>query len=508
MDSMAFLQGSLADLVKLVSKSECKFPILSQMKHINSNEKKEMLIRKGVYPYEFATSLEKLKNTKNIPKYEEFYSSLTSSNVSKDYYNYAKDVFRKFGCQNMMQYTLLYLESDTYLLADVFLEFRKKLMSKFGLDPCWYLSLPSYSYDSMLYTTKVKLDVIKDMDQYLFISGNIRGGHSFIGQRYEKSKNNIGRYIRSILYYDANNLYGWAQSQFLPTGEYKFLKPYEINYQEILNTKDDAKYGYIVECTLEYPENLHKKHREFPLAPHQHVIAPDDLSVYQDNCHDILGTKPKKEKKMTATFLKREKYVTHYQNLKLYVKLGMKVTRIHRVLKFHQSNFLKKYIDFCTEMRKQSDSDFEKSLFKLMANSCYGKTIENPRKHVNVKFSTCEEETMKLMSKPSFKSALIISDNLVAIFLRKESVKIKQPIAVGFTILELSKLFMYKAFYEEIQPAFPDLKVLFSDTDSLCISVPYEKNPHQKIGHILDTSNFEKSHAMFTEEHISQLGYF
>ena len=181
--------------------------------------------------------------------------------------------------------------------------------------------------------------------------------------------------------------YGWAQSRTLPVGDFEFLEDDEIDLDEILNTPEHGKRGYIVECDLEYPEHLHKKHREFPLAPHQMVITPDELSMYQMGCHDVLKTKPKNEKKMTASFHTSKKYVTHYENLKLYAELGMIVKKVHRVLTFRQSAFLKKYIDFCTEMRKNRKPDFEKRLFKLMANSCYGKTIENTRKHLNVKFA-------------------------------------------------------------------------------------------------------------------------
>ena len=151
MDSMAFIQGSLSELVSNLKDSDCDFPILQQMDAVIEKPSLfDMLLRKGVYPYEFATSIKKLEKTKQIPPHKSFYSSLTDSNVSVDDYEYAKKMFRVSNCQNMMDYTLLYLETDTYLLADVFQEFRDKLMAQFKLDPSRYLSLPSYSYDSML----------------------------------------------------------------------------------------------------------------------------------------------------------------------------------------------------------------------------------------------------------------------------------------------------------------------------------------------------------------------
>lgn len=107
----------------------------------------------------------------------------------------------------MLEYMSLYMETDTYLLADVFINFRSTMMSKFDLDPAHFISLPSYGFQSMLKLTGVSLDYIYDMDVYLFLSQNIRGGLSFVGNRYASSVNEkTGKEDRSILYYDANNL--------------------------------------------------------------------------------------------------------------------------------------------------------------------------------------------------------------------------------------------------------------------------------------------------------------
>ena len=138
--------------------------------------------------------------------------------------------------------------------------------------------------------------------------------------------------------------------------------------------------GYILEVDLQYPKELHKLHKDYPLAPEKLTVTNDILSKYckeiaykyQINVGDV--------KKLIPNLDNKTKYVVHYKNIQLYLSLGMKLTKIHRVLKFKQSDWMKKYIDFNTKKRMFATNDFEKDFFKLMINSVYGKTMENLRK--------------------------------------------------------------------------------------------------------------------------------
>lgn len=183
-------------------------------------------------------------------------------------------------------------------------------------------------------------------------------------------------------------------------------------------------------------------------------------------CQEILH--PENENltsvKLGATFRPREKYVTHYLNLALYLRLGMKLKKTHRVLKFRQSKYLKIFVDKCTELRKQSTTDFEKDLWKKMANSAYGKTIEQVRSYIECKICLSPEIARKWISNPRFKSMKIMQENFVIIFLSRATLVLNKPISSGFTILEHSKRFMYQQYYEVIKPALGDAQVLMSDT--------------------------------------------
>ena len=222
-DSMSFMDGSLEKLTDTLVKSRHEFNILKEV--FSSEKRQKLVLRKGVYPYEYCTSVELLEKTKQLPALECFYSTLSNSSVSKEDYNHAKIVWKEFDCANMLDYTRLYVVSDAVLLAEVIQRFREMILNDFGLDPCHFISLPSLSKDIMLKTGNVRLDLISDLDMIYFFKNNIRGGLSYVATRYadvDKLEEKTGE-KHSLLYVDANSLYGGAMSHKLPLGDYRWL---------------------------------------------------------------------------------------------------------------------------------------------------------------------------------------------------------------------------------------------------------------------------------------------
>ncbi|MBV2113503.1 MAG: hypothetical protein KUF82_21330, partial [Candidatus Thiodiazotropha sp. (ex Ctena orbiculata)] len=259
-----------------------------------------------------------------------------------------------------------------------------------------------------------------------------------------------------LLYLDANNLYGWAMSQKLPTKDFKW----ESNPDYYLHIPKGR--GCIIECYLEYPNDCKFKTMKYPLAPEKMKINENDLSDYQIN---LLGDKPLgKEEKLLLTFYDKKKYVIHYSILKEYIKLGMKVKKVHRTISFEESDWLKKYINFNTEQRKNSKSNFEKDLWKLMNNSFYGKTLENIRGRSEIKLTTSKEEAKKYINKPNFKDSIIFNENFVAIVNNVTSVKFNKPIYLGQAILDYSKLLMYQFYYNIVNELWPKNELVASDS--------------------------------------------
>jgi len=206
LDSLAFLQSSLAQLTKDLSDTQHSYRLLKQSKLVKTNgkfdsEKFQLLLKKSFYPYEFCTSVEKMKNTTKIPRRSDFYSSLSEQMISEDDYAIAKKVWNIYGCVNLLDYAAIYCKLDTILLAEVFEKFRNDMLGFSELDPTYYISLPGFAYDSMLKITKCQIELLADIDMVHFFELSIRGGVSFINHRYLKAEEDG---CGEIVYIDAN----------------------------------------------------------------------------------------------------------------------------------------------------------------------------------------------------------------------------------------------------------------------------------------------------------------
>ena len=210
----------------------------------------------------------------------------------------------------------------------------------------------------------------------------------------------------------------------------------------------------ILEVDLEYPKELHDLHNDYPLGPEKVKVTEDMLSDYCKKIAEKYGISFGLVSKLIPTLGNKEKYVLHYRNLKLYMNLGLKVTKVHRVLKYDQSPWLKQYIDFNTEKRKNAKDAFEKDFFKLMNNSVFGKTMENIRKRVDVRLVTDKKKFLKLTSKPTYVSSKIFNENLVAVHKIKETLTLNRQAYVGMCILDLSKTLMYDFHYNYIKKKY------------------------------------------------------
>ena len=370
------------------------------------------------------------------------------------------------------------------------------------------------------------------------------------------------------IYLDANNLYGWAMSLHMPERNLHFLKRSEINRLDIMKVSDDAEEGYILEVDLIYPESLHDLHNDLPLAPERrHVNSAewsakqkqlslscsfvarstsctttatstttkttqlsDDDDHYDDNRssssnsnnnnndnedggkkEDIFGASKKQSNssKLIADFHTKNNYVVHYRNLKLYLRLGMKITCIHRVVAFRQSQWLKSYIELNTELRKKAKNAFQRDFYKLMNNSVFGKTMENVRNYRNFNLVNDSRTLARIVQKPTFERCHIINKDLVLTFSLKKKVKLFKPIFVGFTILDNAKQLMYEFHYDVIKARYGErAQLCFTDTDSLLYLIQtrdiYADMKDQS--HLYDFSDYPKEHDLYSTANKKVLG--
>ena len=233
------------------------------------------------------------------------------------------------------------------------------------------------------------------------------------------------------------------------------------------------------------------------------------LSPYSQKLKNDLQIKGRPVSKLIPNLNNKINYIVHYRNLKFYLSQGMILTKIHRILSFKQSCWLKKYIDFNTEKRSRASSEFDMDFFKLMNNSIFGKTCENIRSRVDVELVNDPKKMKKKLAKPQFKSFLIINENLTAVHSLKTCLTLNRPIYVGFSILDISKILMYDFHYNHIKKLYDDkAKLLFTDTDSLCYineteDIYYDMNNYN---HLFDTSNYRKDHFLYNLKNRKVLG--
>ena len=230
--------------------------------------------------------------------------------------------------------------------------------------------------------------------------------------------------------------------------------------------------GMIYEVDLEYPIELHHLHNDYPLAAQKIKVTDEMLSDYCKDIKNKFKSSSGNVHKLIPTLRDKEKYVLHEENLKLFLSLGLRLKRVHQVLQFHEKPWLKEYIDFNTEMRKNAKNSFEKDYFKLMNNSVFGKTMENIRKRCNVYLETDPDHFLRQTAKPPYLSCKIFHENLVAVHMKKLRLKLDKPSYVGMCILDLSKTLMYDFHYNYFKKNYGGKpKVLFTDTDSLCYHI-------------------------------------
>ena len=358
----------------------------------------------------------------------------------------------------------------------------------------------------MLKRSRVKLELINDINAHLFIEKEMRGGISYIS----KGSCVITCSNKSIMFWDANNLYGWAMNQLLPYSNLKFMTKNEISKFCLGSISENSPIGYILEVDLEYFEyckELHDSHNDYPLCPEKLEISSNMLSKYCSDIANKYEIKAGGVKELVPNLRDKIKYIVHYRNLQYYLSLGIKLVKVHRILKFKQSNWLKEYIEFNTKKRQESSDEFNKRIFKLLVNCIHGKSMENIRERISVKLINNSGDYLKYVSKPNFVSQKIFDKNFIAVHQIKPVLTLNKPVYVGFSILELSKLLMYKFHYDYVCNKY-DAKLLFTDTDSLVYEINSNDVYEQcfKDKELFDFSRYPKDSKYYDSTNKKVLG--
>ena len=212
-----------------------------------------------------------------------------------------------------------------------------------------------------------------------------------------------------------NNLYGDAMSECLPYGRFEWVKVNNKVVNRILNKKDDSLHGYFLEVDLQISEELHDYYKDYPMAPEKIQIEDSMLSPYQLKIKNKYDIKSGGIHKLVPNLLPKRNYVVHYRNLKYYLSKGWILTKVHKILEFKQSDWMKSFIDFNTQRRKEAINEADNTLSKLLNNAVYGKTMGNMRKRIKIRTTTNEKDFLKYYSRPTYIGHKKIGKNLVVI---------------------------------------------------------------------------------------------
>ena len=300
-------------------------------------------------------------------------------------------------------------------------------------------------------------------------------------------KNEESSYIQ---YLDVNNLYGWAMSQKLPVNNFKWVEDTSrINEEFTKKYNENSNKGYILEVDVKYPKKSRDLHSDLPFLPRRMKIS--------------------KCEKLVCNLHNKKKYAVHIKSLKQALNHGLKLKRVYRIIEFNQKAWLKPYTDMNTELRKVASNDFEKDFHKLM-NAVFGKTMENVRKHRDIKLVTTDKRRNKLVSEPNYHTMNYISEDLSIIEMKRMKVKMNKPIYLGLSILDISKLLMYEFWYDYMKPKYDDnVKLCYMDTDSFVMNIKtkdFYKDIANDVEDRFDTSNYEVNRPLPTGKNKKVIG--
>lgn len=534
-DSYRMISNRLKDIVSQTLGSDLKnYSVTKQLlkQYLEDHHKHydesyiELMTRKEPMFYSLITSYQTLSNTK-LPDIVSCYDELSRTQMSIEDYNHMKTLWKTFNIKNWGEYYELYNVLDVTLLADSFEHFRTATHNSFGVDAAHYLTTPQMSYSLFLknisnedtsrfeeqakkwakYEMKIdaneghseqemqeifmkrmneyndaggiRLLSMKDMDTFISLKDNLRGGITQIATRYASAKEDQND---SIYYLDANNLYGGTMHRMMPydivddtKNDWKAIKSMgETAWIKSLDTFD--QYGFFIECDIECDKKLFDFFSDFPFFPVQRtgMYSPAMREFAKSVGLEDMINDNDKTLKLICDLCPKSHYVVHYSMLQLGLKLGYKVTKIHNIIKFKQAPFIFEYVNQLGEMRAKATTSVLKNLFKLLANSIYGKFVESGLKRMKVKIATNKKEQDAILSKymiDMIEDNRVYSDNLWISKLFNPVKKMNKPFFIGFAILDMSKYIIYDFYYNKMKKVFNDVTLLGQDTDSLIVKI-------------------------------------
>lgn len=517
---------------------------------------RKMCLGKGVYPYEYVTSLAQfdqdlfvkhpfsgVRSFTLLP--EHFHSHL---NAKKDQNllckaRTAEAVSRAMGFTKFRQYHDFYLARDVYLLADLFQNYRKTCLQapNCGLDPCHFFGNPSMVYNAFLKNSTTSIELIQDTDLYQkYRKHGMRGGLSYWRRFYTKANNRMHpefdptKPISHILDMDATSLYPWAGRQRLPVGDFE---------HEYVHLTGEAMWEYINDCIWDWPEDegcylwvdielpvhasewqerVPTKYQRYLSAMNKHFAG--NLHDYQENYPVLIENKevptewlhPRQKAlyeqmgghtpttKLINDLLPKKGYMIHYLSLRLAIERGWVPTAIHEIMTFRQEYAVRDFLDECISLRASAKNPTEKQLQKNNMNSLIGKFIEDVMRHSDFRcWDRMHQFTINERKGRLKNNWYILNEDKVLAEVIKKSVRLDKPIMMGIAVYDISKLLMASLWYTLQDHYGRDIELCGGDTDSMIFRVftdSWEKDVNE---HFNSISLFPTDHPLYKSSRFS-----
>ena len=450
-----------------------------------------MILRKNLFPYRFFDNIMKLgaqyEEFRRIfePKEENlqyFGEGVTVEDLRKNEPEYYR-IVRCFGTFSARRYHDLYLMCDVMQITDVFLKARESLFETHKIDIAKYIGMPGASWAAFLkMNPDMKLPMYDETRFAEFFSYMTRGGVTSAPLRYATSDD-----THSIIYLDVNGLYPYVMRQYkYPMGKMEWRtivvdEDCEMFLEESFFPELEREGKGACLCVdLRVPDELKFRTDQFPFAP-EHKLLKDCYFDENGEMYPFLkrwsemndGEQMKPFIGLVGTLYDKEKYGVHWQLLRWYIAHGLRVSKIHFAVVFEEGDYLKSYVSLNIEIRNKRTDELGKMVYKLLGNSIYGKTFESPFNRGTFLIVRDADKLRGLLEEGGISSITPLEGGNCIVKLDAEEVFLDKPTYIGACVTEYAKLHMYKLFYDDLAGVFPNIELVYTDTDSFIVRVEH-----------------------------------
>lgn len=537
MDSNKMMPGALSELaIALQKDGESQFEILFQyFRNIKegedffkpngsyTDEEIRLALGKQAFPYQVMTNRSCFE-LKKLPPIELFRNKLKLEDLKPEIYNHALLVWQTFNMKNFGQYSRFYCLIDTLILACVVESQRKAAFKEYNLELLHKWSMPGFSYSAGMFTSKARIQYMKDEAMVKQIRSSVRGGPCFVNTRFFQANNErIKNYDNTkerthIFYSDLKSLYPSQLLNSVPTDSYKFLTPKELENIDVLSLPEDSGVGYIFEVDLIYDKSLHDWDNDLPCAPVKRTVTINDMSGKQMTIlkehSSIKNPHSLKVEKLILTLEDKESYVCYYKTLKFYLAHGLRIKgKIKNGIVFNEKPIFREYIANNLARREKEKSEIRRQVLKLVSNSFYGKMLQSYGKFNDVIFCRSRTHALHLIGKAEFLDFYHLTPDISIFIMKRKSYTESSLFFIGFVILELAKLRLYQVHYEGVKKVFKErCSIAYTDTDSAYYLIRDPSNTFiadlKALSWLFDYSNLGPSHELYDIRNVGQAGVF